>query len=858
MDKEQIISLCSISKDGGLEVHSLVPEEHYDWIEHNEAFIRSEISKRYTTAGFLTRLPEIVKLQLKKATTLCADIETTGFTPYCQPVKITKQTDIGGVTFTKYYAENPGITIADTSLRMRVLALHDPATKMNFVFDLDKLPQHDRQSLIDIVLDGKILIGHNFIAFDYYWLRHESNKKPRAILDTQILVNQCKPAILSYANFDAAKGDKTRLEDIMEAPDVCMIGKASLEAISIALSLPRPDKTFQKPQNWCLSELSERHLNYVLGDISAPVRIVEHIFGNCDGEAVIEIIKRKYPWYVAFHKAARRMTDAMVRGISVDMGKADALKIELAADIRAAAEVFFQQSEGQLIWSEFSEDPETKSDLENPSKGVTNRIKSAIEKNAARTLVPVIDANGETVMEPVKLPLTNEGNISLSKKSVKFHRINLPALDALITLGEVKKLYALIDDWQEFARPDANGIHRIHPLFGFTLATGRASTSNPNPLGAPRDKRIRSLIGGLPGRKALISDYEAIELRIAVANAERAIEDTRKLLVTCHSIYDVPEGRNGSQKWFLKECFRGKQADISGTPHPMPTEEPMSGYTDEDWKIQKHSFLISHYAGLVLNRETQSLASIFLKGVDPHLATGLTMLRERGVTEFDGIPCNEGSISDWLAARTKEELSRIKKSYADARQMAKAVNFGLLYGMGADSLHEYGIVNYGVEWTLEEATLARDMWFRLYPEVAFYHLFIKYMRSDKYTAEDVVVWDKYTRAARTREYGSRVYTPTTLTRRPFYVLDAYTNALNYPGQGSGADMIARAIANLPEEMAECLTLAIHDELFLVVPEELADTHLEKLETAMNEAGDYVLSDYCRSAVDAKIATCWTK
>ncbi len=457
----------------------------------------------------------------------------------------------------------------------------------------------------------------------------------------------------------------------------------------------------------------------------------------------------------------------------------------------------------------------------------------------------------------MELPKTEKGAISLSKKTVKFKKVKLPALDALIKLGEMKDLYGDIGQWQTFARHDANGVHRIHPLFGFTLATGRGATSKPNLQGAPRDKRIRNLLGGLNGHTALIADYEAIELRIAVANAERAIEEVRRLLAGCQSFYDVPEGRNGSQKWFLQACWVGKQADGKGTPYPMPTDEPMNGCSAEDWKIERIGYLIRHYAGLVLNLETQSMASVFLRGVDPHLATGLTMLLERGATEFAGIPC-EGSIVDWLADRTKEELARIKKACAGARQMAKAVNFGLLYGMGADSLHEYGITSYGVDWTLEEACEARATWFKLYPEIAFYHLFVKYMRSDKYSSEHVALWDKYKKELSARAYGARVYTPTTLTGRPFHVLDLYTNALNYPGQGSGADMIVRAIALLPEEMAECLTLAIHDELFLVVPEERTNEQLGTLETTMNEAGDYVLSGYCKSAVDAKTAPCWTK
>ena len=54
------------------------------------------------------------------------------------------------------------------------MALRLPGKGLNLVFDLDLMPPNERQQLIDTVLDGKILIGHNIFGFDLYWLFHES------------------------------------------------------------------------------------------------------------------------------------------------------------------------------------------------------------------------------------------------------------------------------------------------------------------------------------------------------------------------------------------------------------------------------------------------------------------------------------------------------------------------------------------------------------------------------------------------------------------------------------------------------------------------------------------------------------
>ena len=54
----------------------------------------------------------------------------------------------------------------------------------------------------------------------------------------------------------------------------------------------------------------------------------------------------------------------------------------------------------------------------------------------------------------------------------------------------------------------------------------------------------------------------------------------------------------------------------------------------------------------------------------------------------------------------------------DERQAAKAVNFGLIFAMGAESLRAYAQQTYGVTLTLEEATTFRTRFFEAYAGVA--------------------------------------------------------------------------------------------------------------------------------------------
>ena len=55
-------------------------------------------------------------------------------------------------------------------------------------------------------------------------------------------------------------------------------------------------------------------------------------------------------------------------------------------------------------------------------------------------------------------------------------------------------------------------------------------------------------------------------------------------------------------------------------------------------------------------------------------------------------------------------------------------------------------------------------------------------------------------------------------------------------KGSGADLTVRAIASLPQDLADCLTLVIHDEIGLHMPPNAPDGALVALEQVMNKAG----------------------
>jgi DNA polymerase-1 len=165
------------------------------------------------------------------------------------------------------------------------------------------------------------------------------------------------------------------------------------------------------------------------------------------------------------------------------------------------------------------------------------------------------------------------------------------------------------------------------------------------------------------------------------------------------------------------------------------------------------------------------------------------------------------------------------------RQLAKALNFGLLYGLGAEGLRRYALTAYGVKLTLEEAQRLREAFFRAYPALKRWH--------------------------RSQPEGE-VVVRTLLGRRR--TTDRHTEKLNTPVQGTGADGLKMALALLWENRGLLWgafpVLAVHDEVVLEAPEEGAKEYLETLTALMRRGMEEVLGGAVPVEVEGGIYRDW--
>ena len=159
---------------------------------------------------------------------------------------------------------------------------------------------------------------------------------------------------------------------------------------------------------------------------------------------------------------------------------------------------------------------------------------------------------------------------------------------------------------------------------------------------------------------------------------------------------------------------------------------------------------------------------------------------------------------------------------ADQRRSAKAINFGLIYGMSAFGLAKQLGIGRG------EAQKYVDLYFERYPGVR------RYMDETKQKAREAGFVETL--------FGRRLYLPEIQSRNQALRQYAERSAINAPMQGTAADIIKRAMiqvdAWLRSSKAKArLIMQVHDELVLEVSDDAVTTLVQQIRDHMAHAAE---------------------
>ncbi len=264
----------------------------------------------------------------------------------------------------------------------------------------------------------------------------------------------------------------------------------------------------------------------------------------------------------------------------------------------------------------------------------------------------------------------------------------------------------------------------------------------------------------------------------------QAVASTGRLSSTDPNLQNIPvrteEGRRIRQAFVAPKGYRILAADYS----------------------QIELRIMAHLSG------DEGLVNAFSNGIDVHIATA---------AEVFGVAADDVSN--------------------DHRRSAKAINFGLIYGMSAFGLAKQLDISRG------EAQEYINLYFARYPSVK------QYMDDTKIKAKE----QGYVETV----YGRRLYLPDINARNGQLRQYAERTAINAPMQGTAADIIKRAMIKAQDWLTEQsvdarIIMQVHDELVLEVKAGEADEIGQQLSTLMENAAEL----HVPLVVDTGIGNSW--
>ncbi|MBR0573964.1 MULTISPECIES: DNA polymerase I [Pasteurellaceae] len=186
----------------------------------------------------------------------------------------------------------------------------------------------------------------------------------------------------------------------------------------------------------------------------------------------------------------------------------------------------------------------------------------------------------------------------------------------------------------------------------------------------------------------------------------------------------------------------------------------------------------------------QGMITAFAEGKDIHKATA---------SEIFGVPLDEVT--------------------GEQRRSAKAINFGLIYGMSAFGLsNQLGI-------SRNDAQNYMDLYFKRYPNVQQFMLDIKQKAAEQGYVETLL--------------GRRLYLPEIQSSNQMRKKAAERVAINAPMQGTAADIIKVAMISIDKQIRDCddilMIMQVHDELVFEVKADKVEHYSQLIKAEMEKA-----------------------
>jgi DNA polymerase-1 len=347
---------------------------------------------------------------------------------------------------------------------------------------------------------------------------------------------------------------------------------------------------------------------------------------------------------------------------------------------------------------------------------------------------------------------------------------------------------------------DRDELHRLSEDFGQRMAEyereAHILAGHEFNIGSP--KQLGDVLFGelgLPGGKkgktgAYTTDAAVLEQLALTHDLPRRVLDWRQLAKLKSTYADALIGEIKAETGRVHTCFQLAVASTGRLSSSEPNVQNIPIRTEEGRKIRRafiaeagHLLLSADYSQIELRLAADmagidALKDAFRDGLDIHAMTA---------SQVFGVP--------------------IEGMDPNTRRRAKAINFGIIYGISA-----FGLANQ-LQVPQDEARAYIAAYFERFPGIRAYMDRTKLECREKGYVETL--------------FGRKCYIPGIRDANPARRQFAERQAINAPLQGTAADIIKRAMARLPGALSRAglkarMLLQVHDELLFEVPEDEAE------------------------------------
>ncbi|MBN9465942.1 DNA polymerase I [Brevundimonas sp.] len=383
-------------------------------------------------------------------------------------------------------------------------------------------------------------------------------------------------------------------------------------------------------------------------------------------------------------------------------------------------------------------------------------------------------------------------------------------------------------------RIDPERLKRLSSEFGLRMAELEAKAheiaGRPFNIGSPR--QIGDILFGelnLPGGKKTASgqwgtDASVLEELALTHDLPRVLLDWRQLSKLKGTYTDAliaaadPKTDRVHTSYQLAAASTGRLASSDPNLQNIPIRTETGREIRQAFIASPGHVLISaDYSQIELRLlahigDIPELKRAFKAGLDIHAATA---------SEMFGVP--------------------VEGMPAETRRRAKAINFGIVYGISAFGLAAQLGIDQG------EAGAYIKTYFERFPGIRAY--------MDKTKAEV-----RQTGFVST-VFGRRIHIPAILSKSGAERQFGERAAINAPIQGAAADIIRRAMIRMPDALAQAglktrMLLQVHDELVFEAPEAEAEHAIRLVKRVMETAADPAVALTVPLVVDARAAANW--